>query len=260
MARMADAVHEVPAAWPQSPADLEEILRLRGRRDHGPGARMGRSCTRIGRRPSRWASTTRRSWSSIPLAEVMARFRILTADGDPFPLDRLPGRRAMLGESGPSEILRFQRLDILGDDRWSLVRATPVHRDGELHAIINVFQDITDLKRRELELATLARVGELVGESTDYQTTLQNLAAAVVPQLADWCVVDVFEAGGLNRVAVAHVDPAKVRMVDRRPPAPGTGPYRSSRRYRTPPASRPRWGNPAGRARHGCPSSSGTDR
>jgi signal transduction histidine kinase len=149
-----------------------------------------------------------------PLAEVMTRFRILTSEGEPFPLERLPGRRAMLGESGPSEVLRFQRVDILGDDRWSLVHATPVRRDGELHAIINVFQDITDLKRRELELATLARVGELVGEATDYQTTLQNLAAAVVPQLADWCVVDVFEADGLNRVAVAHVDPAKVRMVE----------------------------------------------
>ncbi len=213
MARMADAVHEVPAAWPQSPADLEEILRLAGdaitvQAPDGSLLYANRAAA------EQMGFDDPSELVEHPLAEVMARFRILTADGDPFPLDRLPGRRAMLGESGPSEILRFQRLDILGDDRWSLVRATPVHRDGELHAIINVFQDITDLKRRELELATLARVGELVGESTDYQTTLQNLAAAVVPQLADWCVVDVFEAGGLNRVAVAHVDPAKLRMVE----------------------------------------------
>ena len=122
MARMADAVHEVPAAWPQSPADLEEILRLAGdaitvQAPDGSLLYANRAAA------EQMGFDDPSELVEHPLAEVMARFRILTADGDPFPLDRLPGRRAMLGESGPSEILRFQRIDIVGE---SLV-ARPRH-------------------------------------------------------------------------------------------------------------------------------------
>ncbi|HEU4494733.1 MAG TPA: GAF domain-containing protein [Rubrobacteraceae bacterium] len=60
-----------------------------------------------------------------PLREAMEKFELLDEEGDPFPLERLPGRRALAGEVGPDEILRFRVL-ATGEERWSIVRATPV--------------------------------------------------------------------------------------------------------------------------------------
>ncbi|HET7374577.1 MAG TPA: ATP-binding protein [Gemmatimonadaceae bacterium] len=59
----------------------------------------------------------------------------------------------------------------------------------------------------------LSRVTAILGSSLDYETTLTRVADSVVPELADWCAVDLRddEANMIRRVAVAHVDPDKVR-------------------------------------------------
>lgn len=52
-----------------------------------------------------------------------------------------------------------------------------------------------------------------LASSLDYEQTLTTVAQLAVPKLADWCLVDVAtEDGRLRRVAVAHVDPAKVSL------------------------------------------------
>src|SRR5262249_15927648 len=51
-----------------------------------------------------------------------------------------------------------------------------------------------------------------VGDSLDYEEALAQIAGAAVPRLADWCVLHVpREDGALDPVAVAHVDPQRVR-------------------------------------------------
>jgi PAS domain S-box-containing protein len=58
--------------------------------------------------------------------------------------------------------------------------------------------------------AFLAEASKVLGTSFDYQTTLEQLARLAVPRIADFCVVDVLGGeAGLERVGVAHVDPAK---------------------------------------------------
>lgn len=59
----------------------------------------------------------------------------------------------------------------------------------------------------------LSRVTEILGSSLDYETTLNRLASSAVPELADWCTVDLVEerTRTIRRVAVAHVDPDKVK-------------------------------------------------
>ncbi len=164
-----------------------------------------------------------------PLAELIGRFELLDADGQPLPLSELPGRRAVAGEASVESLVRFRRRGS-ALDHWSLVRATRVERDGALQYVINAFQDVSDLKRRENELRLLAEAGEVLGASTDYQQTLTELAQLVVPRLADWCVVDIFEAGGLRRVAIAHTDPEKIALAEelqrRYPPDADTGAMR----------------------------------
>jgi serine phosphatase RsbU (regulator of sigma subunit) len=45
--------------------------------------------------------------------------------------------------------------------------------------------------------------------------TLSNVARLVVPRLADWCAIQlVNDTGGLDTVAVAHIDPAKVAFAE----------------------------------------------
>jgi signal transduction histidine kinase len=151
----------------------------------------------------------------IPGSELMSRFELLDAAGNPLPEGDLPGRRLLRG--GPEEggIVRF-RVRATGEERWSLVRPSAVRdADGRIEFIISSFQDVTALKESEQRLSLLADAGAILGGSVDYQETLNELARLVVKQLAVWCVVDVVEPdSGIRRVAVAHGDPEKVRLAE----------------------------------------------
>ena len=74
-------------------------------------------------------------------------------------------------------------------------------------------------------LAFLAEASELIGSSLDYEQTLSRLAHLSVPRLADWCSIDMVAAdGSIDRLAVAHEDPDKVKwaleLQERYPPDP----------------------------------------
>lgn len=77
---------------------------------------------------------------------------------------------------------------------------------------------------RTSQLAFLADASAELASSLDYRSTLANVARLAVPRLADWCGVDTLQDGVLQRLAVAHVDPAKVawaqQLQDRYPPDP----------------------------------------
>ena len=60
----------------------------------------------------------------------------------------------------------------------------------------------------------LSEASRVLGASFDYHTTLASLARLAVPTLADHCVIDVMGRDGLvERVAVAHTDPAKEALL-----------------------------------------------
>jgi signal transduction histidine kinase len=66
-------------------------------------------------------------------------------------------------------------------------------------------------------------VSAVISASLDYHATLEALAQLAVPELGDWCVVDVVEEDGtLARIAAAHSDPARepllARLCERFPP------------------------------------------
>ena len=104
---------------------------------------------------------------------------------------------------------------------WSLLHCYPLPDGG----LATQWQDITERKRSEESARYLARASEILGSSLDYQTTLAELARLVVPELADWCAIEVVDDDGVARqVAVGHVDPAKVQFAnelrERYPPDP----------------------------------------
>jgi PAS domain S-box-containing protein len=162
---------------------------------------------------------------TAPLATIMDRFEMLEEDGRPFPLDALPGRRALAGEDAPEAVVRF-RVRETGEERWSAVKATPIRdHDGEVTMAINVIEDITTHKRAELAQRFLARGGDVLASSLDPDQLLVEIANLVVPEIADWCAVDVIEEGGrVERKALAHPDPElRQKAIDiskRYPPDP----------------------------------------
>jgi serine phosphatase RsbU (regulator of sigma subunit) len=85
-----------------------------------------------------------------------------------------------------------------------------------------------DAGRQAAKLAFLAEAATELASSLDYQVTLGNVARLAVPTFADWCAIDVVDDGRLRRLAVAHVDPDKVRLAhelaERYPPDPD-GPH-----------------------------------
>jgi signal transduction histidine kinase len=73
-------------------------------------------------------------------------------------------------------------------------------------------RELAARRRFERQRAFLARAMETFASSLDYLTTLSRVAELAVPELADWCTVDILEPGALEprQLAVAHIDPAKV--------------------------------------------------
>ena len=62
-------------------------------------------------------------------------------------------------------------------------------------------------------LVFLAAVSETLAGSLDYETTLAGVARLAVPQLADWCAIDLLEDDGtFRRLTVAHTDPARIAL------------------------------------------------
>ena len=279
---------------------------------------------------------------ATPAEDVIAKFEIMDEAGRRFPLDQLPGQRALRGEQAPPTLLRY-RVAATGEERWAIVRATPIFdRRGHVRFAVNVlsditqrrqaeedlrlqkslleaqseaaldgilmvdragkilsfnrrfiemwgipaevissrsdaaalravednlvhpeeflariaylyehpdepsreevllkdgrtfdrysapvrstdgayygrvwfFRDITERKRREEAERFLAEANAVLVSSLDYEETLASVARLAVPQLADWCAVDLpGEDEPIRRLAVAAVDPAKEELV-----------------------------------------------
>ncbi len=108
---------------------------------------------------------------------------------------------------------------------------------GEPGYFISVVEDISERKKAEEErdlllvreqlaraeavaarrrLALLAAAGPTLSASLDYEETLEGITHLVVPELADWCLLDIVEEDGrVNQLAAAHADPEKENLLQR---------------------------------------------
>jgi PAS domain S-box-containing protein len=150
---------------------------------------------------------------STPVEDVLRRFEILSEDRKPFPLEHLPGRR-VLETSESAEATLCYRIKATGEERWTIVQGTPVFSPDGTVLAVNVFHDITERKRAEERARFMANASRLLNESLDYERTLAELGRLTVPALADFCLLDIVQEGGsLREIVLAHVDPAKERIL-----------------------------------------------
>lgn len=102
----------------------------------------------------------------------------------------------------------------------------PIRNDsGAIAGVVLVFRDVTEKKRAETRRNFLAEASSIFAHSLDYRAILSRVAELAVPQLADWCAVDMLDDDGrLRRIAVAHRDPTKTalarELAERYPPDP----------------------------------------
>jgi PAS domain S-box-containing protein len=84
--------------------------------------------------------------------DLIAGYEILDEEGNPFPLDRLPGRRALAGEEGVEEVIRF-RILATAEERWTIVKAMPIFGErGTVLMAVNILRDITENRRAKESL------------------------------------------------------------------------------------------------------------
>ena len=102
------------------------------------------------------------------------------------------------------------------------MKMTLARQAAQALARSRIFEAEQRLRKR---MTFLAEASELLASSLDYNRTLRQLARLCVPGLADWCAIDMLGPNGeIERLAVAHQDPEKVRwaheLQDRYPPDP----------------------------------------
>lgn len=97
--------------------------------------------------------------------------------------------------------------------------------DGKILGVTAIDRDVTAARAIEENMRFLAEASKVLGSSLDYRTTLAAVAQLGVPEIADWCAVDMLgEDGAIERLAIAHVDPEKVQwareLQEANPPDP----------------------------------------
>ncbi len=138
--------------------------------------------------------------------EMMDLFEVSDEDGNPVGLEQLPGFRVRAGEPDPEPLLVRNVVKATGEERWLLNKATTItDAAGRIVRVVNVIEDLTVVKRTELEQRLLAAASDALASSLDYEQTLQRVADVAVPMLADWCGVELPGSDGVVRsVAAAH--------------------------------------------------------
>jgi PAS domain S-box-containing protein len=126
---------------------------------------------------------------AAPPTDFLKRFEVLDDAGSPFPLDRLPGRRALAGEEAPETTLRY-RDRRTGEERWSVVRARPVFdEEGRVRIAISIFRDVTESVRQQRTLEETAAELEIavsdLGARTEESESARDRVTAVLESITD---------------------------------------------------------------------------
>ena len=134
--------------------------------------------------------------------------------GEPLDRREMAPQRALRGESAEPQIIRMVNSES-GKETWVRIRSRAVPgADGRPIYAVSVFEDVTDIKLAEFAQSVLAKTGELLATSTDFEAMLQQLVALLIPQLADCCTVHLpADDGTLAMVALAHQDADRAEQI-----------------------------------------------
>ena len=151
-----------------------------------------------------------------PARALLDDYVVTDEHGGALEMEDIPSVRLLRGEQ-PGPLLMRSVHRGTGEERWALLKATALRdSEGRLEAAVTVIEDVTAAKRAEAQTSFLSRVSEVLASSLDYEQTLRNVAWLAVPEIADWCAVDLIDDNGQRQqVVIAHPDPAKLELAKR---------------------------------------------
>jgi PAS domain S-box-containing protein len=158
------------------------------------------------------------SWEELrdtPPASIMDDYLVWNEDGRELAMDDIPSVRILRGEEAEPLLIRTVNR-ASGAQRWNLLKAAPLlDEGGRIEATITIIEEVTEQKRSELGSVFLAEASAELARTLDYEQTLRNVARLTVPEIADWCAVDLLDGERDRRtVAVAHVDPQRISLAE----------------------------------------------
>ncbi len=151
-----------------------------------------------------------------PPQAIFADYLVHDEQGRELTMESIPSVRLLAGEAAASLVMRSIHRTT-GELKWELLKAAPLHDpDGRTVAAVTIIEDITRERVAELRDRFMAHASEVLMSSLDYQETLRNVAWLAVPEIADWCAVELVDEGGTRQqIVVAHRDPSKLELAKR---------------------------------------------
>lgn len=188
-----------------------------------------------------YAESVLSGWETFDLSDPHPVSEAIRA-GEPLFFETSEARDARFPSvsalGGQSHALAVLPLEVKGRPIGGMVMSFAGHvhfdrerRDMEVALAAQAAQALERTRLHETERAMreritfLARASDLLGSTLDYSHTLTRVAELAVPHLADWCAIDMVGPNGeIQRLAVAHQDPAKIEwareLQERYPPDP----------------------------------------
>jgi len=170
--------------------------------------------------PERWATFSRHL--PTPAGDVVRTGELLVLTGREAIQARYPDlERATEGERSMVAL----PLNMVGRTLGVVTLSFPGNRELDL-AELEFFGILADSCAQALEriraldeaqeqsdrVRFLAEAATELSRNLDYEMTMTEVARLAVPTFADWCAIDIVEDGRVHRLAVEHVDPAKVKF------------------------------------------------
>lgn len=125
------------------------------------------------------------------------------------PVEKVLEVGGVVGLANHTVLISRDGHDIPIDDSGAPIRG----QDGStIEGVVLVFRDVSERKQAEMRSALVSETAIALAQSLDYEATIARVAQLAVPRVADWCAVDIVTDEGSKRLAVSHVDPAKVEL------------------------------------------------
>jgi PAS domain S-box-containing protein len=146
-------------------------------------------------------------------AELLGRnaFELVPSD---HLADTVQQFQKLIQSPGSTLVIEHQYLHKDGSIKWVESSVTNLLSDTHVHAIVSNFRDITERRQAEERQRFLNETSNILVSSLDQQITLKEIAALIVPSLADYCRIALIdEQQQIQEISVNHIDPKKISLV-----------------------------------------------